>query len=77
VIFDGIKLISKEGCVEKSRQLDLEISVLRPIDCDHLRKAGDMLENFEKYWNKCNGDPDTCMLIHHLYIISGAVACQK
>ena len=45
--------ISKEEYIEKRRQLDLEISSLRPIDYEELTEAADLITNFGQYWEEC------------------------
>lgn len=45
--------ISREEYVEKRRQLDMEVTALRPIDYDELTEAADLITNFKKYWNAC------------------------
>lgn len=51
-------ITDKMDYLEKRVKLQQELEQLTPIPEDDLTRAADMLENFEKHWKACEGDPE-------------------
>ena len=64
--------------LEKRVKLQQELEQLTPIPEDDLERAADILENFEKHWNACNGDTEEQhrlikLIVERVYVQDEAV----
>jgi len=71
-------ITDKMDYIEKRVKLQQELEQLIPLPEDDLVRAADILENFEKYWNACNGDTEEQhrlikLIVERVYVQDEAV----